>query len=146
MQFAFLQAIENFHCAIGPVLSMARIFGVFPVAGIRSISPSKLRFKIFSFITFYSSFIAAMVFFITILSVCHMLKTLNANTFHTRGKQYSSIIFLSSISIGNNSIGIIGIIYIIIYIYYLSFILFIIIIYIIYILLFILYFFYFCNM
>ncbi|KAK1137714.1 hypothetical protein K0M31_002209 [Melipona bicolor] len=80
-----INAIESFHCAIGPVLSMARIFGLFPVTGIRSVSPSKLRFKIFSFITFYSSFIAAMVFFTTIVSVSHMLKTLNANTFRTRG-------------------------------------------------------------
>ncbi|KAF3421472.1 hypothetical protein E2986_03551 [Frieseomelitta varia] len=80
-----INAIESFHCAIGPVLSMARLFGLFPMTGIRSVSPSKLRFKIFSFITFYSCFIAAMVFLTTIVSMCHMLKTLNAKTFRTRG-------------------------------------------------------------
>lgn len=85
-KFILLQTIESFHCAIGPVLSIARVFGLFPVAGVRSASPSKLRFKALSFVAFYSGLIASMIFFMTIVSVLHMVKTLNANTIQTRGK------------------------------------------------------------
>ncbi|OAD57920.1 Putative gustatory receptor 64f [Eufriesea mexicana] len=52
-------ATESFHCAIGPALSIAQVFGIFPVAGVRSASPSKLHFKTFSFLTVYSGGIAA---------------------------------------------------------------------------------------
>lgn len=98
-KFILLQAIESFHCAIGPVLSIARVFGLFPVAGVRSVSPSKLQFKTFSFVTFYSGFIASTIFFMTIVSVLHMVKTLNANTIQTRGKhrlllRYISVFYL----------------------------------------------------
>lgn len=85
-KFILLQTIESFHCAIGPVLSIARVFGLFPVAGVRSVSPSKLQFKTLSFVAFYSGVIASMIFFMTIVSVLHMVKTLNANTIQTRGK------------------------------------------------------------
>lgn len=85
-KFILLQTIESFHCAIGPVLSIARVFGLFPMAGVRSVSPSKLQFKTFSFVAFYSAFIASMIFFMTMVSVLHMVKTLNANTIQTRGK------------------------------------------------------------
>ncbi|PBC26703.1 Putative gustatory receptor 64f [Apis cerana cerana] len=78
------EALENFHCAIGPVLKAAQIFGMFPVSGVGSSSLSKLQFKIFSFLTIYSGFIALMVSFMTIVSMIHMLKTFNANTFQIR--------------------------------------------------------------
>ncbi|CAL7948631.1 unnamed protein product [Xylocopa violacea] len=80
-----ISTIESFHCAIGPVLNVAQVFGMFPVAGVRSSSLSKLQFKTFSFLTIYSGFISAMFFFMTALSVIHMLKTLNVDTLQRRG-------------------------------------------------------------
>ncbi|XP_017755948.1 PREDICTED: gustatory receptor for sugar taste 64f-like [Eufriesea mexicana] len=96
-------ATESFHCAIGPALSIAQVFGIFPVAGVRSASPSKLHFKTFSFLTVYSGFIATMIFFMTIISVVHMLKTFNANTFHTRGGIAAATV--GAVFYGNSLLG-----------------------------------------
>ncbi|XP_003705354.1 gustatory receptor for sugar taste 64f isoform X2 [Megachile rotundata] len=76
---------ESFYCAIGPILSIAQLFGVFPVAGIRSSSPSKLRFKPLSFLVIYSVFVIIMLLFTTIISVIHTFKVLNAETFQRDG-------------------------------------------------------------
>ncbi|XP_076164337.1 gustatory receptor for sugar taste 64f [Ptiloglossa arizonensis] len=76
---------ESFHRAIGPILSLAQIFGLFPISGVRSLSPSKLHFQIYSFLTIYSIFITMMILFITIVSIIHMLTTISAETFHMRG-------------------------------------------------------------
>ncbi|XP_068986737.1 gustatory receptor for sugar taste 64f-like isoform X1 [Bombus flavifrons] len=100
---ADFNTIESFHCAIGPVLSIARVFGLFPVAGVRSVSPSKLQFKTFSFVAFYSAFIASTIFFMTIVSVLHMVKTLNANTIQTRGGIASAT--AGAVFYGNSLLG-----------------------------------------
>ncbi|XP_076665650.1 gustatory receptor for sugar taste 64f isoform X2 [Andrena cerasifolii] len=76
---------ESFHCAMAPILSVAQIFGVFPISGVRSSSPTKLHFKRFSFLTVYSTVIVIMTLFVTIISVAYMVKSLNAETFQTRG-------------------------------------------------------------
>ncbi|XP_076645879.1 gustatory receptor for sugar taste 64f [Halictus rubicundus] len=76
---------ESFHCAMGPILNMAQVFGIFPVSGVRSPSPSTLRFSIVSVLTIYSFCIIAMLLFATAVSLIFMLKSLNASTFQTRG-------------------------------------------------------------
>ncbi|XP_017793582.1 PREDICTED: gustatory receptor for sugar taste 64f-like [Habropoda laboriosa] len=83
--FTDLGSTECFHCAIGPVLNIAQIFGIFPVSGVRSSSPTKLQFKVFSFLTIYSGFIAVMMFITTMISIVYMVKILNTDIFHTRG-------------------------------------------------------------
>lgn len=97
------EALENFHCAIGPVLKAAQIFGMFPVSGVGSSSLSKLQFKIFSFLTIYSGFIALMVSFMTIVSMIHMLKTFNANTFQIRGGLGAATV--GAVFYGNSLVG-----------------------------------------
>ncbi|XP_017879827.1 gustatory receptor 5a for trehalose-like isoform X2 [Ceratina calcarata] len=77
--------MENFHCAIGPILCIAQVFGLFPVSGIRCPSLSKLQFKRFSFLTVYSACLALMVCFMTVISVIHMLKTFNTDAIQARG-------------------------------------------------------------
>ncbi|XP_054011018.1 gustatory receptor for sugar taste 64f-like [Hylaeus anthracinus] len=76
---------ESFHCAMRPILRLAQLFGILPVSGIKSQSPTELRFKIFSFLTVYSVFIIVMILFITVISMIHMMTTISAETFHTRG-------------------------------------------------------------
>ncbi|XP_020278417.1 gustatory receptor for sugar taste 64a-like [Pseudomyrmex gracilis] len=77
--------LESFHCAIGPVLAMAQFFGALPVAGVRSPTPLKLRFAKFSLHTAYAALITTAVFIMAILSVIHMIRTLNSSTFEVRG-------------------------------------------------------------
>lgn len=82
---------------MGPVLNIAQVFGVFPVTGVRSSSPSKLQFKTFSFITIYSGFVAMMAFFMASISVIYMFRTLNADTVHKKGKCNSLLLILCRI-------------------------------------------------
>ncbi|XP_076235178.1 gustatory receptor for sugar taste 64a [Calliopsis andreniformis] len=70
---------------MSPILSLAQAFGAFPVSGLRASSPKKLQFRIFSFLTFYSIFVVVLLLFVTIVSVIHMVKTLNVDTFRTQG-------------------------------------------------------------
>ncbi|KAG9433562.1 gustatory receptor for sugar taste 64f [Apis mellifera carnica] len=97
------EALENFHCAIGPVLKAAQIFGMFPVSGVGSSSLSKLQFKIFSLLTMYSGFIALMISFMTIVSMIHMLKTFNASTFQIRGGLGAATV--GAVFYGNSLVG-----------------------------------------
>ncbi|KAK2575503.1 hypothetical protein KPH14_011224 [Odynerus spinipes] len=76
---------ENFHRAIGPILWWAQFFGLLPLAGIRSASPSRLKYKRFSLRTAYSVLVAASIFFMATLSVLHMIRTFNAEAFEVRG-------------------------------------------------------------
>ncbi|XP_039303811.1 gustatory receptor for sugar taste 64e isoform X2 [Solenopsis invicta] len=76
---------ESFHCAIRPVLSLAQMFGILPVLGIRRPSPLQLKFVKFSFCTIYAVFISTMVLVMAILSILHMIKTLNSVTFEVKG-------------------------------------------------------------
>ncbi|KAL6255770.1 hypothetical protein P5V15_013013 [Pogonomyrmex californicus] len=76
---------ESFHCAIGPILAIAQLFGVLPVSGIRRPSPLQLKFAKTSLRTLYAVLITAMVLFIAILSVMHMIRTLNSSTFEVQG-------------------------------------------------------------
>ncbi|XP_076378783.1 gustatory receptor 5a for trehalose [Megalopta genalis] len=94
---------ESFHCAIGPILSIAQVFGVFPISGVRSPSPSKLRFNMVSFLTIYSICTIMMIFFATAVSVIYMLKTLNADTFHVRGG--IGVATVGAVFYGNSLLG-----------------------------------------
>ncbi|XP_011689867.1 PREDICTED: gustatory receptor for sugar taste 64f-like [Wasmannia auropunctata] len=76
---------ESFHCAIGPVLALAQFFGVLPVLGIRRPSALQLKFKKVSLRTAYAVFIIGMVLFMAILSVIHMIQTLNSSAFEVKG-------------------------------------------------------------
>ncbi|XP_011881611.1 PREDICTED: gustatory receptor for sugar taste 64e-like [Vollenhovia emeryi] len=76
---------ESFHCAMGPILVIAQLFGVLPVSGICKPSPSQLKFEKFSFRTIYTVFINALVLVMAILAVIHMITTLNSNTFQVKG-------------------------------------------------------------
>lgn len=87
-----LQDPESFQCAIGPILGFAQLFGVLPVSGIRAPTPLKLKFAIFSFHTFYAVSITIMVLIMAILSIMHMIKTLNSSTFEMRGNRNKSFI------------------------------------------------------
>ncbi|CAK9807740.1 Gustatory receptor for sugar taste 64f [Anthophora plagiata] len=101
--FTDLGSAESFHCAIGPVLNVAQIFGIFPVAGVRSPSPTKLQFKLFSFLAVYSGFIATMMFIITMISIVYMLKALNTDVFHTQGGIGTATI--GAVFYGNSLLG-----------------------------------------
>ncbi|XP_011340003.1 gustatory receptor for sugar taste 64f isoform X2 [Ooceraea biroi] len=76
---------ESFHCAIGPVLVLAQFFGVLPVSGVLRPTPLKMKFVKFSFLTFYAASITATVLVMAILSIIHMIRTLNAKTFAVKG-------------------------------------------------------------
>ncbi|XP_036150791.1 gustatory receptor for sugar taste 64b-like, partial [Monomorium pharaonis] len=76
---------ESFHCAIGSILVLAQLFGILPVSGICSPSPLQLKFVKFSFRTIYTIFISVLVLIMAILSVVHMIKTLNSVTFEVKG-------------------------------------------------------------
>ncbi|KYQ46620.1 Putative gustatory receptor 64a [Trachymyrmex zeteki] len=76
---------ESFHCVMGPVLVMAQLFGILPVSGILMPSPLQIEFVKFSVRTIYSVFINGMVLFMAILSIIHMIKTLNSTTFEVQG-------------------------------------------------------------
>jgi len=84
-----VQDPESFHCAIGPILAMAQLFGILPVSGIRRSSPLQLKFMRFSLRTAYSVLIIITVLFMAILSVIHMIRTLNSTTFEVQGKKYA---------------------------------------------------------
>ncbi|XP_034176740.1 gustatory receptor for sugar taste 64f [Osmia lignaria lignaria] len=94
---------ESFHCAIGPVLRIAQIFGVFPVSGIRSSSPSKLKFKPFSFLVIYATFVGIMIFFAVIISVIHMIKMINSESFQRDGGIAAATI--GAVFYGNSLLG-----------------------------------------
>ncbi|XP_031833758.1 gustatory receptor for sugar taste 64f [Nomia melanderi] len=96
---------ESFQCAIGPILSIAQIFGIFPVSGIRSTSPSKLHFNPLSFLTIYSVFVTVMILFATTISMIYMFKTLNAETFQMRGGIGAATV--GAVFYGNSLLGLI---------------------------------------
>jgi len=70
---------------------MAQLFGILPVSGIRRPSPLHLKFVRFSLRTAYSVFINVSVLFMAILSVIHMIRTLNSTTFEVQGKKYVTL-------------------------------------------------------
>jgi len=92
-----LQDPESFHCAIGPILAMAQLFGILPVSGICRPNPSELKFAKFSFRTVYAVFINAIVLFMAILSVYNMIDLLTID-FEINGKQTSILCFVSYLS------------------------------------------------
>ncbi|XP_071644434.1 gustatory receptor for sugar taste 64a [Temnothorax longispinosus] len=96
---------ESFHCAIGPVLAMAQLFGVLPVSGVCRPNPSQLKFAKFSFRTAYAVFINAMVLVVAVLAVIHMIRTLNSTTFEVKGGIASAT--AGAIFYGNSVIGLI---------------------------------------
>ncbi|KAI4484430.1 hypothetical protein M0802_013060 [Mischocyttarus mexicanus] len=77
---------DSFHRAISSILWWAQLFGLLPVTGICADVPSDLKFKKISFRTFYTIIVASSIFLMTILSVIHMIRTLNAEAFEVRGK------------------------------------------------------------
>lgn len=91
----FSQDSESFHSAIGPVLAMAQFFGALPVSGVRSPTPLKLKFAKLSFHTAYAALITTTMLIMAILSVIHMIRTLNSSTFEVRGKQIKCILYAS---------------------------------------------------
>jgi len=93
-----LQDPESFHCAIGPILAMVQLFGILPVLGICRPNPSQLKFAKFSFRTAYAVFINAMVLFMAILSVIHMIRALKTNIFELEGKRTSILCIVSYLS------------------------------------------------
>jgi len=94
-----LQDPESFHCAIGPILAMAQLFGILPVSGICRPNPSELTFTKFSFRTVYAVVIIATVLFIAILSVFNMISVLTNDIFtEMKGKQTSILCFVSYLS------------------------------------------------
>ncbi|XP_014475081.1 PREDICTED: gustatory receptor for sugar taste 64a-like [Dinoponera quadriceps] len=76
---------ESFHRAMAPVLVLAQFFGVLPVLGLLQPTPYKLRFVKLSPRTAYATFITAIVLVMAILSVLHMIRTLNSTAFEVQG-------------------------------------------------------------
>ncbi|XP_029177344.1 gustatory receptor for sugar taste 64a-like [Nylanderia fulva] len=97
--------LQSFQCAIGPILGFAQLFGVLPVSGVRASTPLKLKFAIFSFRTFYAFSITSMVLFMAILSIIHMIRTLNSSTFEMQGGIASAT--AGAIFYGNSVLGLI---------------------------------------
>ncbi|EFN61324.1 Putative gustatory receptor 64f [Camponotus floridanus] len=84
---------------------MAQIFGVLPVLGVSAPNPLKLKFVKFSFRTAYAVSVTMMVFFMAILAIMHMIKTLNATTFEVEGGVAAAT--AGAIFYGNSVIGLI---------------------------------------
>ncbi|KYN20635.1 hypothetical protein ALC57_07007 [Trachymyrmex cornetzi] len=87
---------------MGPILVIAQLFGILPVSGILMPSPLQIKFVKFSVRTIYSVFISGMVLFMAMLSIIHMIKTLNSTTFEVQGKQISIYRTLRRIYSENN--------------------------------------------
>ncbi|XP_043675727.1 gustatory receptor for sugar taste 64a-like isoform X2 [Vespula pensylvanica] len=76
---------DSFHRAISPILWWAQIFGLLPLSGISANLPSSLKFKKISFRTIYAVIVAFSISIMAVLSIIHMIRTLNADSFGVRG-------------------------------------------------------------
>ncbi|XP_058803337.1 gustatory receptor for sugar taste 64a-like [Phymastichus coffea] len=76
---------ECFHRAISKILMIAQFFGILPVTGIRASSARRFVFKPLSPRVIYCYVILMAIIVMTSISVLHLLKTLNANSFSTNG-------------------------------------------------------------
>nr|XP_050856306.1 gustatory receptor 5a for trehalose-like isoform X3 [Vespula vulgaris] len=76
---------DSFHRAISPILWWAQIFGLLPLSGISANLPSSLKFKKISFRTVYAVIVASSISVMAVLSIIHMIRTLNADSFGVRG-------------------------------------------------------------
>ncbi|XP_066583615.1 gustatory receptor for sugar taste 64e-like isoform X2 [Prorops nasuta] len=76
---------ESFHNAIRGILVTAQIFGILPVSGVRSTTPLKLSYTLLSFRSAYALIILSMILLMAVISVLHMIKTLNTDTFSMHG-------------------------------------------------------------
>ncbi|KAG8034622.1 hypothetical protein G9C98_007698 [Cotesia typhae] len=76
---------ESFHQAIGSILAVAQLFGVLPLYGIRAPSSQKLSFKLNSLKTFYSITLMIALIFMAVISIIHMVRTLNSYAFQIHG-------------------------------------------------------------
>ncbi|XP_012217564.2 gustatory receptor for sugar taste 64e-like isoform X2 [Linepithema humile] len=96
---------ESFHCAIAPILALAQLFGILPVLEVRKPTPLMLKFAKFSFRTAYAAFITMMVLIMAILSIIHMIRTLNSSTFEVQGGIASAT--AGAVFYGNSVLGLI---------------------------------------
>jgi len=87
LSLSLIQDPESFHCAIGPILVLAQFFGVLPVSGLLKPSPLPMKFAKFSPLTIYAASITVAVLVMAILSIIHMIGTLNSASFAVRGKR-----------------------------------------------------------
>ncbi|RLZ02212.1 Gustatory receptor 2 [Cephus cinctus] len=94
---------ETFHCAIGPILIIAQVFGLFPVMGISSPSPKNLAYSRRSARTIYSLIVIISIAVMAGFSIMHMLKTLKAEAFELKGGITSAT--SGAVFYGNSLIG-----------------------------------------
>jgi hypothetical protein len=66
---------------------LAQFFGVLPVSGLLKPSPLPMKFAKFSPLTIYAASITVAVLVMAILSIIHMIGTLNSASFAVRGKR-----------------------------------------------------------
>ncbi|XP_011502851.1 PREDICTED: gustatory receptor for sugar taste 64f-like [Ceratosolen solmsi marchali] len=94
---------ECFHRAIGSILFLSQFFGILPINHIRAVNIKKFSFKRFSPRTIYSYCILFTIFIMTLISVVHLLKTLNTDSFQTKGGISDATI--GAVFYGNSLIG-----------------------------------------
>jgi len=82
------------HCAIGPILAKAQLFGILPVSGICKPNPSQLKFAIFSFHTAYTVFINAIVLVAAIWTLIGKIRILSYIS-DVKGKLTNILCFVS---------------------------------------------------
>ncbi|KAF7989425.1 hypothetical protein HCN44_008099 [Aphidius gifuensis] len=70
---------EYFHKAIGPIIEIANIFGIFPIYGSRSPSPSMLSFKMRSFKSYYAIAVCVILGIFSFISIVHMMTVLQSS-------------------------------------------------------------------
>ncbi|XP_008208306.2 gustatory receptor 2 isoform X2 [Nasonia vitripennis] len=76
---------ECFHRAIGNILLMSQFFGILPIRYIRSSSVRNFSFYKFAPRVIYSYFVLLAISVMTSISFLHLFRTLNANSFQTKG-------------------------------------------------------------
>ncbi|XP_046736250.1 gustatory receptor 5a for trehalose-like [Diprion similis] len=76
---------ESFHCAIGPILSVAQCFGLLPVCGVLSASSRGLAFRRRSLRTIYASFLTLTMLVVALSSIVHMVRSVDTQTFEIKG-------------------------------------------------------------
>ena len=80
-----MQDPECFHRAISTILLTAQFFGILPINNIRADSVRKFSFRRWGPRVLYAYSVIIGVSFMTLISFLHLLKTLNANSFQTKG-------------------------------------------------------------
>lgn len=81
----YSQDFEYFHKAIGPIIRIANIFGIFPIYGSQSPSPSMLSFKRRSFKSYYAFAVCVILGIFSFISIVHMMRVLQSSALSLQG-------------------------------------------------------------